>query len=533
MPGGLLPLVAYGNMNRMISGNPQMTYFYKAFLRHTHFSQENITVPLEGPNELNLDENIQLRVKVPRHGDLLSDMYLTLQLPAIYNKKWTGRRSHEFAWVRQIGLRMIENIGLYIGGSKVQEYSSDWLAMKFQLDQPIDNFEKWSQLIGDVPEMFAPASGHYADPSGGYPNVITFPGSTSQFNSPSIPSREVNIPLGFFFADSPGLALPLIGLQYHDVEIRIEMRPMREIYTVLDPNGERCKYGYQLASAKGTTIYANSWNKSWGPLPNSLNNNYLSYTDISGSPRFFYTDVGYGIPSSDGFNMNPRLQCTYTYLTDNERKLFASKRLEYLVRQIQEFDFTGVSARQQLELDAHSLVSRIVWYGQRSDWFYRNDYTNVLNWKYTDPEKRPYAKAPNATTSTSGVLIPGAYPYILNSARIICGGNEIFEEKNANYFSDIIPYKMCLGDGYPFLLNGIVAPLSMYPVYVYSFALNSSSSIQPSGTINTSKINSIYLEVNPFSIPSDANYTYNFSIFVESLNFIEIGSGMGGMKFAI
>ena len=166
MPGGLLTLVAYGTMNRMLSGNPQITYFYKAYKRYTHFSTENITVPLEGPNELKLDENIQLRVKVPRHGDLISDMYLSVDIPAIYNKVWSGRISHEFAWVRQLGLRMIDSIGLYIGGSKVQYFSSEWLAIKFQLDLNDNQFAKWANLIGDTPDMFAPASGAYADPNG-------------------------------------------------------------------------------------------------------------------------------------------------------------------------------------------------------------------------------------------------------------------------------------------------------------------------------------------------------------------------------
>jgi len=533
MPGGLLPLVAYGSMNNLTNGNPQMTYFYKAFMRHTHFSTESITVPLEGPNQLNLDESIQLRVKVPRHGDLLSDAFLTVDMPAIYNKVWTGRRSHEFAWVRQLGIRMIDTIGLYIGGSKVQEFSSEWLAMKYQLDQNLDAFEKWSNLIGDVPEMFAPASGQYADPAGGYPNVTQFAGVSPQSNAPSIPARQLNIPLGLFFSDAPGLSLPLIGLQYHDVEIRIQMRPIREIYTVLDPNGERCRYGYFLDSAAGTTIYANSWNPVYGPLPSSLNNNYLNFTDISGSPRYFFTDIGYSIPGTDGWNMNPRLQCTYVYLTENERKLFATKKLEYIVRQIQEFNYEGVSSRQQLELDAHSLVSRVVWFAQRSDWYYRNDYTNLINWKYTDPEKRPYVKSSTAATSSSGALIPGSYKYILNSARIICSGNEIFEEKSANYFSDIVPYRGCLGNSYPNLINGVVSPLSVYPIYMYSFALNSSNTIQPSGTINTSRINMVNLEVNPNQIPTDANYTYNFNVYVESLNFVEIASGMGGMKFSI
>ena len=532
MPGGLLPLVAYGNMNRIVNGNPQMTYFYKAFMRHTHFSQENITVPLDGPNELALDATIQLRAKIPRHGDLLSDMYLTLQLPDIYNKRQPNGFSHEFAWVRQIGLRMISRVGLYVGGSKVQEYSSDWLAAKFQLDQNLDSFEKWSHLVGDHPEMYAPASGAYADPSGGYPDVVSYPGLANQLNAPTIPAREVNIPLGFFFSDSPGLALPLIGLQYHDVEIQITLRPLRELYTILDLSGVRVQYGYRLDSAEGTNIYANSWNSLYGQLPESLNNNYVEFYDPLSTPRNFYTDIGYGIPSSDGFKMNPRLQCTYIYLTDEERKMFASKGLSYLVRQVQEFQFPNILSRRQLQIDAHSLVTRMVWFGRRSDWFYHNDYTNLTNWKYTDPTKRPFKRADNKQ-GTSGVIIPGTQREILRGARILCGGNEIFEEKKANFFSDIVPYKMCVGNSYPNLLNGILAPEAFAPLYVYSFALSSSGATQPSGTINTSKIQNFQLDIDVEPLPADANYSYNISVFVESLNFIEISSGLGGMRFAI
>lgn len=532
MPGGLLPLVAYGNLNRNISGNPQTTYFYKAFLRHTHFSTENITVPLDGPNELAPDTSIQLRAKIPRHGDLLSDIYLTFTLPAIYNKRWTNRVSHQFAWVRQVGLRMIDRIGLYIGGTKVQEYSSDWLATKFQLDQTTDGFDKFSGLIGDTTTMYAPASGAYADPQGGYPDVYPYPGASPQLNAPSIPSREVSVPLGFFFSDSPGLALPLVGLQYHDVEVQITLRPIRELYTITDPNGVRVRYGYRLESAEGTSIYANTWLPIYGPLPESLNNNYVEYYDISGSPRFFYTDTGYSVPTSDNMPINPRLQCTYVYLTQNERTMFASKRLTYLVRQVQEFQFPNMLSRKLLQLDAHGLVTRIAWFARRSDWYFRNDYTNLTNWKYTDPTKRPYLRA-TGQTGTSGVLIPGTQRFILRTGRILCGGNEIFEEKKANFFSEIVPFRLCQGDGNPFMLNGLMIENALYPIYLYSFALHSSSANQPSGSLNTSRIARFELDVDVEPLPPDANYAYNFSVYVESLNFLEIGSGMGGMKFSI
>ena len=533
MPGGLLPLVAYGNMNRIISGNPQMTYFYKAFLRYSHFSQENITVPLDGQTDLNQTAPIKLRAKIPRHGDLLSDMYLTVNLPAIYNKRYPNRPSHEFAWVRQVGLRMIDTVGLYIGGTKVQEYTSDWLAVKYQLDLPLDGYEKWSNMIGDVPELFAPASGAYSDPSGGYPNVVPFPGITTQTNSPSIPARELNIPLGFFFSDSPGLALPLIGLQYHDVEVQITLRPLEELYTVTDKNGIRVRPGYMLETVQGTNIYYNSWPQSLGPLPEMLNNNYVATQDNLATIRNFLTDIGYTTPIQDILPIKPRLQCTYIYLTEEERKIFGSKKLEYLVRQVQTFTFDNIIGRQQLQVDAHSLVTRFIWIARRSDWFYKNDYTNLTNWKYTLPYNRPFLRAPNTLGPTSGLLIPGTEKDILLSARIICGGTEIFEEKTAKYFSEIMPFRTSPGNGYPYLLNGVMMPNSLYPIYMYSLAMNSASSTQPSGTINTSKISKIDLEVNTQPLPPDANYSYNFLVFAESLNFLEIASGMGGMKYSI
>ena len=84
--GGLYALVAYGTQNVILSGNPQMTYFYKAFKRYTHFAMENITIPLEGPNELGFDTTVDLRAKIPRYGDLLSDLVFSFHVPDIYSK---------------------------------------------------------------------------------------------------------------------------------------------------------------------------------------------------------------------------------------------------------------------------------------------------------------------------------------------------------------------------------------------------------------------------------------------------------------
>ena len=119
MPGGLLSLVCYGNENVILNGNPQTTFFYKSFMRYTHFSQEPIQVSLDGPNLLLMDAPILLKAKIPRQGDLLSDLVFRFQLPDIYSKAYLRMRAYdgnnadgvyfsldraqEFAWVRQSG----------------------------------------------------------------------------------------------------------------------------------------------------------------------------------------------------------------------------------------------------------------------------------------------------------------------------------------------------------------------------------------------------------------------------------------------
>ena len=264
MPGGLLALVCYGNENVMINGNPQVTWFYKTFQRYTHFSQEPIQVPLEGPNQLTMDAPILLKAKIPRQGDLLSDLVLRLQLPDIFSKAYIHKdlsgnfvldRAYEFAWVRQVGVRMIDTVTFTIGGQTIQEFTSDWIGARALLDLDDRRYQQWRVMVGDVPELFDPAQGLYADTSvasgSTYPNVVAWQGTAHlphpvQNSSPSIPGRILRIPLGLWFSDFIANSLPLVGLQYHDCEIQIRMRPLRDLYTVLDPNGNRLRPGTQL-----------------------------------------------------------------------------------------------------------------------------------------------------------------------------------------------------------------------------------------------------------------------------------------------
>jgi hypothetical protein len=90
--------VSYGSQNVILNGNPEFTYYYKVFKRYSHFSSENATIPLDGPNELFFDQPIKLRAKIPRIADLISDLVFSFQLPDIYSKYITidGNNSRPF-----------------------------------------------------------------------------------------------------------------------------------------------------------------------------------------------------------------------------------------------------------------------------------------------------------------------------------------------------------------------------------------------------------------------------------------------------
>lgn len=547
MSGGLISLVSVGNENTVINGNPQITWFYKAFVKYTHFSQEPIQIPLNGPSQLLMDSPILLKAQIPRSGDLLSDLVFRCTLPDIFSKAYISydlsgnpvlnRTPQEFQWIRQIGARMIDRVTFTIGGQKIQEFTGDWIAARALLDQSQTEYQKWRVMVGDVPEVFDPASGIYADPAGGYPNVVEWQGQT-QMNAPSIPGRVLRVPLGLWFSDFIGNSLPLVGLQQHTPEIQIVLRPMRELYTIMDPSGVRLRYGYRSLPYLPSDQYTQVWNPALlGPLPQTLNNLYGSYADPTGSMRNFLTDINTAIPNSDGWPLNASLEGTFTFLTDAERQVFATKSLQYTVRQMQTFAFPGVTGRSRYELDVHNIATRIIWWGRRSDAIaYRNDYTNLTNWIYTHqrPVPIPLAGYPAIPgVGRSGLVLQGLQRRILRNAVLLANGTPLFDEQDATYFNQYVPYRYLKGDTAPYENYGLATQNEMWPLHVYSFALNASDAVQPSGTLNMSRINYLEMDLDVEPIPVGSFYTYTLYAVVETLNFLEIASGMGGLKFAL
>jgi len=539
MPGGgLYSLVAYGAQNVLLSGNPSFTYFYKTYKKYAHFSEESVTFAMDGPQSLSYDQPIQIRYKFQRIADLVRDIYFTFDLPDIYCKyiesvQPNGRTpdtQYNFAWTDYIGCQIIQSVGIYIGGQKIQEFDGSYMIAKAQCDLDNRSYQKWRVLVGDLPELNDPSKGIYAGGSsglsgGGYPLVYNNNGpppasktTPPNVNRPSIQGRRLQVPLPFWFAESTFEALPLVSLQYHECEVQLTLRPINQLYTILDLSGNQVAPSYQSH-----------------PSPSALQPENVYYTAVSNisdvTINNFLTDIGMPPPLLNTWPLNPAIQLTYVYVTDDERAQFSAEPLQYLVRQITSYAFPGLISRQFVELDTHNPIERLIILPRRSDsLLYRNQVANFTNW--INPYKPPYIAPcviptpvvptwgnPINTTSATGAQVLNGQRQILRELSVLGDGNLLQEQKPIEYFTEVVPWKY---------LTGIPTP----GLIVYPFSL-ASPSPQPDGSINSSRIKLFQVDLNVYPLSSNSFYQYDVVIYVESLNWVSIASGMGGLKYAL
>ena len=173
MGGGLMQLVAYGAQDIYLTGNPQITFFKVVYRRHTNFSMETISQTLDGNATIGSTNN-QATCTISRNGDLIHKMYITTISPGIIH-----------------GSKIISSVELEIGGQKIDKHTEEWNNIWNELSTP-------ESKVGGLKSMQGDDGGKSGDDTG---------------------LKMIQVPLNFWFCRNPGLALPLIALQYHEVKI--------------------------------------------------------------------------------------------------------------------------------------------------------------------------------------------------------------------------------------------------------------------------------------------------------------------------
>jgi hypothetical protein len=194
----LLQLVARGRQDAYLTSNPQFTFFKHVYRRYTPFAIESIPIDFDG----NCDFGRRITTLIPRYADLLSALFIEVDLPAIPQPDPANPTIY---WVNDIGYTLIHDISVEIGEKEIDKHTGEWLNIWGELTVPKNQRDGYNEMVGHW-NVYPPAG-----------NDATTP-------------LSLTIPLRFWFCNTIGAALPLIALQAHPVRIIMHLRPFQELW---------------------------------------------------------------------------------------------------------------------------------------------------------------------------------------------------------------------------------------------------------------------------------------------------------------
>jgi len=562
MAGGLLNLIAVGNLNIILNGNPTKSFFKSKYSKYTNFGLQKYRVDQQGQTNIHLTQKSNISFKIPRYGDLLMDTYLVITLPniwsPIYKKSDTEYRPYEFQWIKNIGSQIIDEVTFTIGGRIVQKFSGVYLQNMVERDFDNNKKELFNIMTGNISELNDPAN--YSNRSNNYPNAFKIHDTSLNGVEPSINSHKLYIPLNTWFTLLSNMALPLICLQYAELEINFILRPIQNLFTIKDILDD--------------TSY-NSYDEI--PRIQAEQNKDLRY----GFHRFIqeppYRDISSDTIYSDqrtNINTDIHLMNTQCFLDKQERTLFANNTQDYLIKEVYEYKFEKVNKSNKVNLESNGLVSNWMWFSQRDDVIKRNEWSNYTNWPYENIIPNNLEKLTMEKDADDLIFYKTNNIYQINdtSKNIFITGYEATVYKQTNQ-KEIIKEFGIIVDGkyrensFP---SGIYDKLEKYTksngnskegLYYYNFSLTTDPcKYQPTGAFNTNKFKNIEFEFNNHQNPpidlSNVNFTticnpltgeviatskeptsiyiynYNLTVMEERFNILRFQSGTADLMYS-
>ena len=542
MGGGLLQLVAYGAQDAYITGNPHITFWKVLYKRHTNFAMEAFRVNFTGSPQYGQ----RVVAVINRNADLMYKTYLEVTLPD--TTAATGGLTTDVLWTgdaqRRLGYALLKKLEVEIGGQIIDTHYGEWLYLWENLTSSYDNSCKLDAMVGGS--------------LGGTSTTLTSCGGR-----PGV----LYIPLQFWFCRNPGLALPLIALQYHEVRMNITLSSATDLVS---------KGAYSSVSAAAAAL-----------------------------PQL----------------KDMALYIDYIYLDVDERRRFAQQSHEYLIDQLQYgLQQTLTTASARIDLTLNHPVKELVWVFQDAqktdcgsaatiaagytqpfvyddivnrcrlqingqdrfderygDYFWKvqpyQHHTGGAFWPTKNAQSRNNALSvtgtPTSATATFtlggtasatqtyaslvGLLIPGMTvieaPGVnagISGTNVIrsitpssaTGGQVIFWDSFTSTASSYTATTTRLADDNAITSTGqLTTAFQTYeaanPINVYSFALQPEEH-QPSGTCNFSRIDTTTLVFDSFktgTYPTKSR-PFNFRMYAVNYNIFRVMSGMGGLAYS-
>jgi hypothetical protein len=473
MGGGLMQLVAYGAQDIYLTGNPQITFFKIVYRRHTNFSLESIEQTFNG----SADFGKKVTCTISRNGDLIHRTYLRVELPDVTVPETSAPNTSGskvgFRWLDWVGHALIKSVELEIGGQRIDKHYAAWLHIWNELTQTAGHSLGYANMVGNTPDLTSLTE----VTNGATSNAV-------------VKGKILYIPLAFYFCRNPGLALPLIALQYHEVKLNLELEELKNLYWA----GK-----YDAAAAT----------PAWS-------------TDLSAV-------------SVDSLK-SASLYVDYIYLDTDERRRFAQVSHEYLIEQLQ---FTGdestSNTSNKVKLNFNHPCKELVWVVQPDDHVSDSKTAPVFGkqwFNFTDALDLSLQAGASFSTASGALAAGGATSVRLDFfaggenpvklAKLQLNGHDRFSERDGRYFNLVQPFQHH-------------SNIPAKGINVYSFGLKPEEH-QPSGTCNMSRIDNatLHLTLTDSTIKDSLNAqrTAKVKVFAVNYNVLRVMSGMGGLAYS-
>ena len=229
-----MQLVAYGAQDVYLTGNPQITFWKVTYRRHTNFAMESIEQTFNGQ----ADFGRRVQCTISRNGDLAYRTYLQVTLPEIGQEGCCGESPADCdktyaRWLDFPGEQLISMVEVEIGGQRIDRQYGDWMHIWNQLTLTSEQERGYNKMVGQTVQLTYLTHPDFADVESACA-ALDVPAAVCAPRN-ALPETTLYVPLQFWFCRNPGLALPLIALQYHEVKINLELRPSDEcLFAVTD-----------------------------------------------------------------------------------------------------------------------------------------------------------------------------------------------------------------------------------------------------------------------------------------------------------
>lgn len=420
MPGGLMNLIAYGNQNIILNGNPTKSFFKATYMKYTNFGLQKFRIDHEGLRQLELTKETHYTFKMPRYGDLLMDTYMVVKLPHIWSPMYRktvfveGENNedverftyipYEFKWIEELGTHMIKEIRIRCGNTTLQQYSGEYISVCAKRDYTAEKLNIFNNMIGNTPALFRPEFPYSTFDSlslenVGYPNAFFDKTSlTGGGPEPSIRGRLLYIPLNTWFCNNSKLPFPMVASQYSELHIDITLRPLKELFVIRDVsnyyNGTQNRLSYNIYNNVFNDETRDEYKDDFENLfenelftndypfisPNFNLNEHAMYRFLHPPPNplFDYSNAD----RRTQFNTDIHLISTYGFLSEEENRELSQTEQSYLIKDVREYTFHDLVGTKKIELESTGLISNWTFFLRRSDVDIRNQWNNYSNWAY-------------------------------------------------------------------------------------------------------------------------------------------------------